>query len=151
MDIEKELAESWKKIGKIQKKLMRKSEDVGEQISILEKEIDKLVSELNKRQDKSKRLELLTRLCLLSELCSAIDFDRMIEAREKFQDLLPQHFKEYLAHLKTIPWHISWSGCLKCRHFSGKCNLNLMPLEVSDSKHGLQKTCPSWVKKSGKL
>ncbi len=140
MDIEKELTEGWKKVGKLQQQINGESSDFENQIFALQEEIDKLTKDVNK---KSSRIDLVARLCLLSELCSAIDFDRMIDAREKFQDILPKHFEYYLSHLESAPWHIGWSGCLGCIHFSGKCALNLTPQEVSESEHQIKKFCPS--------
>ncbi len=118
MDVEKELTESWKKIGKLQQHIAEENSDLEGQVFLLEEYIDELSKDVKK---KNARIDLLARLCLLSEICSAIDFDRMIDAREKFQDLLPKHFEYYLSHLDSSPWHIAWSGCLGCIHFSGKC------------------------------
>lgn len=140
MDVEKELTEGWKKIGKLQQRVTGSNADLEDQICGLEKDIDELSKDASK---KNTRIDLLARLCLLSEICSAIDFDRMIDAREKFQDLLPQHFEYYLSHLESAPWHIAWSGCLGCVHFSGQCTLNLTPQEVSESENQVKKFCPS--------
>jgi hypothetical protein len=146
---EEELAESWKGLGKLQQKLASKAKTIEEQIKILEKEIDEMV--LKKSQTKTVRIELLKRLCLLSELCGALDFDEMIGAREKFKSLFPVHFSKYLNHLDARPWNIAWSGCLDCRHFAGRCTLNITPIDKPDSTYRLEKYCPSKVKRSPNL
>jgi len=140
VDIENELTEGWKKVTRLQQDITSGNSDLENQIISLQEEIDKLSKEVSQ---KSTRVDLLARLCLLSELCSAIDFDRMIDARETFQALLPGHFEYYLSHLESAPWHIAWSGCLGCIHFTGKCNLNLTPQEVSESEHQIKKFCSS--------
>lgn len=151
MNIEQELTEGWEKAEELEQKLINKTESLEEQLVFLKAQVDELATKLERESKKSIRVELLARLCLLSELYSATDFDRMIEIRERFQELLPGHFGEYLAHLKTLSWHISWSGCLSCRHFLGRCNLNLAPVEVPGDEHRLEKTCPSWVRRSRKV
>lgn len=140
VDVEKELTEGWKKVGKLQQQITGEDIDLEGQIVMLEEDIGELSKAVNK---KGTRIDLLACLCLLSEICSAIDFDRMIDAREKFQDLLPRHFEYYLSHLESAPWHIGWSGCLGCIHFSAKCTLNLTPQEVSESEEQIKKFCPS--------
>jgi len=140
MDVEGELTEGWQRVGKLQQHFIGEDIDVENQICMLEDDIGELSSEVSK---KAKRIDLLARLCLLSEICSAIDFDRMIDAREKFQGLLPNHFDYYLSHLESAPWHIAWSGCLGCIHFSGKCALNLTPQETSETGDHIKKFCAS--------
>ena len=140
MDIERELTEGWKRVAKLQQEVNISGSDPDEQIFLLEEHIEELSKEA-KRKD--ARIDLLARLCLLSEICSAVDFDRMIDAREKFQDLLPEHFDYYLAHLDSAPWHIGWSGCLGCIHFSGTCALKLTPQEATDKDDRIKRFCPS--------
>ncbi len=156
MNIEEELMEGWKKTNAIEQELAEEYNDPEEQIEKLKNELDKLISKFlssDKKTDnkKSLRIEILAHFCLLSELLSALDFDRMIEIREEFMDLLPNHFKYYLSHLESLSWHISWSGCLSCRHFSGSCNLNLKPHESSEDEHLAGKTCSFWVRRSRKV
>lgn len=148
VDVEKELTEGWKKVGKLQQHINGENPDLENQIFLLEKGIDDLSKEMGK---KNMRVDLLARLCLLSEICSAIDFDRMIDAREKFQDLLPKHFEYYLSHLESAPWHIGWSGCLGCIHFSAKCTLNLTPQELDEGEENIKKFCPSRTLRSHNL
>jgi len=140
MDIEKELTEGWKRVAKLQQEIVQANSDPEEQIFLLGEDIDELSGDAKK---KNARIDMLARLCLLSEICSAIDFDKMIDARERFQNLLPQHFSYYLSRLDSAPWHIGWSGCLGCIHFSGKCALNLTPQEVTESDDRIKRYCPS--------
>ncbi len=140
MDIEKELTEGWKRVAKLQQEVNMSGSEPDDQIFLLEEDIEQLSPNAGQ---KDSRIDLLARLCLLSEICSAIDFDKMIDAREKFQDLLPDHFDYYLAHLDSAPWHIGWSGCLGCTHFSGTCALKLTPQEISDGDDHIKKFCPS--------
>ncbi len=151
MNIEQELTEGWEKAAELERELINETKSLEEQLTLLKAQVGELAAKLEREPRKSIRVELLARLCLLSELYSATDFDHMIEIRERFQELLPEHFSEYLAHLKTLSWHISWSGCLSCRHFLGRCNLNLTPVEVPGGEHRLEKTCPSWVRRSRKV
>ena len=150
MDIEKELAEGLKMVLKIQRDLTDE-DSLEERLVFLEEKITAFAKKLEGEPQSDVRLELLAHLCLLSELASGAGFDRLIDAREKFQDLLPDHFSHYLSHLEQSTWFISWSGCLDCRHFSNRCNLNLSPQEDPNDIHRLQKVCSSHVKRSSKL
>jgi len=152
MDVKKELADSLIMIRKIQQGLT-KSGPLANQLNFLEKKIDTVAQKLENEPHETQsevRLELLAHLCLFSELSMA-DFDSLIEAREKFQNLLPDHFEHYLSHLEGSTWAISWSGCLDCRHFSGRCNLNLSPVEDPSDVHRLEKTCSSYIRRSSKI
>lgn len=151
MKVEEELHESLKRISKIQQGIASKADGLDKQMELLEKRIGKMVKELGDGSNKEKRVELLAELCLYSELGSVLGFDQMITAREKFQELLPRHFNEYLSHLDSISWEISWSGCLDCRHFLGRCNLGLTPSELESDEYGLEKTCPKREKRSRKV
>lgn len=151
MSVEKELEESLKKINETQAEVASKVESLEEQVELLNKRVDQLAEDMQKDPKESLQLELLTELCLLSELSAAVDFDQMIDAREKFKNLLPNHFEQYLKYLEMLPQEVVWSGCLNCRHFLGRCKLNLRPVESSSDEHGLEKTCPSHVRRSRKL
>lgn len=148
MDVERELTDGWKRVAKLQQEVIGGGSDPKDQIFLLEEDISELSKNVKK---KDKRIDLLAHLCLLSEICSAIDFDRMIDAREKFQDLLPQHFEFYLSHLDSAPWHIGWSGCLGCIHFSGQCALNLTPQEITENDDSIKRYCPSRSRRSQNL
>lgn len=150
MNIEAELNEAWNQAGQLQQAILGDGKSLEEEASLLESKVKKLAKN-RKGAKKASRVELLAHLCLLSEICSALDFDRMIDARENFQTLYPAHFTEYLSHLDTLSWHTSWSGCLECRHFSGSCNLNLIPLDAPGSADGLEKHCPKKTKRSRHL
>ncbi|MFQ5574685.1 MAG: hypothetical protein ACE5E0_03565 [Terriglobia bacterium] len=150
MDVKEELAEGMKKIADIQKVLVDKDPAPREQLAFLEKKVDGFSSRF-KKSDQGARVTLLAHLCLLSEVAANMDFNRMISAREKFQDLLPEHFAYYLAHLKESPWAITWSGCLDCRRFVGRCQLNLSPQDDPDDEYRLKKMCDSYSKRSSKL
>lgn len=149
MDAEKELADGWQRMSGLQRRIAVEALTLAEQASLLEKEIDQLAP--TGHANAKNRVELLARLCLLSEICAAIDFDRMIEAREKFQALLPTHFPEYLSHLDSLTWDIGWSGCLECRHFAGRCTLGLTPQDLPESHTRLDKHCTSKIKRSRNL
>lgn len=97
-------------------------------------------------QERSKRIDLLAYLCLLSELCELTDFSLMIKARELFLDLYPKHFKTYLDLLERglLEKELSWLGCSDCIHFlSKKCSLNLVPIESRGKDGNLIRSCPS--------
>lgn len=149
--VEDELQESFKKINWIQKKLLGQNNNLEEQVRLLWEEVESMITRFGSEPTKTERIDLVSRLCLLSELTGALDFDRMIETRERFRDLFPEHFREYLNYLKTVSWEITWSGCLGCHYFSGRCALNLVPIETPTSDHRLRKFCPSRIKKSSKL
>lgn len=151
MAIKEEFTKAWEEAAPLQQSLAEGAESLEEQKALVEKEIDKLAKRLDKKPGKSLRLELLTRLCLFSELSSALGFDFLIKAREKFKKLLPQHFDYYLGHLETMKWQVSWSGCLECRHFSGQCTLNLTPVEAPNESNRLAKFCPQKEKRSPNL
>lgn len=151
LNYEDELHEGLKKIHWLHKKLSSKHTGLKEQAAELEEQIEELRNKATSAPTKDERIQLLARLCLLSEVAGAISFDRMIKAREKFLDMFPEHFKEYLAHLDSASWQITWSGCLGCLHFAGKCALNLTPIEMPSSDDKLRRICPSREKKSASL
>lgn len=151
VSIKQELTKAWEKAVLLQQELANQAAELKKQKALVEKEIDELAKGFKKESSRSLRLKLLTRLCLLSELSSAVDFDSLIEAREKFKKLLPRHFDYYLSHLETMKWRVSWSGCLECRHFSGQCALNLTPVEAPDESNRLAKFCPQKEKRSPNL
>ncbi len=151
MNYEEELHEGLKKISWLQKKLISKADNIDDQIAELEKQIKEIKDRATSQPSKDERIQLLARLCLLSELSGAISFGRMIKAREKFREMFPEHFKEYLSHLESASWEITWSGCLGCRHFAGKCALNLTPIETPSPDNRLKRSCPSREQKSVNL
>lgn len=151
LNYEEEIHEGLKKINWLQKKLVAKHNGVENQIAELEKQIEEISDKATSKPTREERIQLLARLCLLSELSSVVGFDRMIKAREKFLDMFPQHFKEYLTHLEDASWEITWSGCLGCIHFAGKCALNLTPIEAPSSDNRLKRSCPSREQKSVNL
>jgi len=151
LNYEDELHEALKKIHYLQKKLSSKQVGLDEQITDLEDQIEQLSAKATSQPTKEERIQLLARLCLLSELSGAVSFDGLIKAREKFLDMFPEHFGEYLAHLDTASWEITWSGCLGCLHFAGKCALNITPIEMPSSDDKLRRICPSREKKSVNL
>lgn len=136
-----ELAESLKHIPGLERQLALQCNTLGEQAIWLESKIDELVRRNHDGWDETQRLEVLSKLSLLSELCAVISFDKMIEAREKFQSLFPEHFKEYLGRLDSLSWQILWPGCLECRHFNGKCSLGLTPVETPGGRYSFEKYC----------
>lgn len=141
MTVKEELQEAWEDACRRQMNLASEAPSLDQQIELLEGEVDELTAHKSGLEDPRRRVRLMASLCLLSELCSAVNFDRMIEARERFQDILPEHFSFYLSHLESMTWHVSWSGCLECRHFAGKCTLNVAPVESEDTTHHLAKSC----------
>ncbi|HZD59340.1 MAG TPA: hypothetical protein VE439_02650 [Anaerolineae bacterium] len=136
-----ELIGSLERISVLEHELTSCGETLEEQANWLESRIDELVYWNHDGWDGEQKLEVLAELSLLSELCASISFDRMIEAREKFQDLFPEHFKEYLDHLNSLSQWVSWPGCLECRHFNGECSLSQTPVEVSGGRYGSEKRC----------
>jgi hypothetical protein len=139
-EFKKEIEEALHALPNIHQKIISQANGVNEEISLLEKEIGKLLKE---KENPEIKKELLPRLCLLSEICSAISFERMIKARELFQENFPRHFKAYLNSPDRKKWQISWSGCLNCSHFLDRCNIGLTPREKEGSST-LEKYCPSY-------
>ncbi len=139
--VDKELEESIKGIARLHQKIIEKSSNINEEISILRKDIKRLIKD---KDEKKIRLKLLTRFCLLSELCGAVDFNEMIKAREMFLQIYPEHFKSYLNHLDKKEWEISWSACLGCLNFTQKCNLGIHPRETREEGK-INYYCPSFV------
>lgn len=151
MRVDEELHQAWERAGRLQAEMMASTQSIDREIEVLEEKTQTEVLQFAASPGPATRVKLLSSLCLLSELCSAVDFDRMIEARERFQELLPEHFQYYLSHLDSMSWHVAWSGCLECRHFQGKCTLNLAPVEVSEGSHHLAKACDHKTKRSRNL
>lgn len=153
METEQELTESLKLLNGLKQKLINESDgfSLEEKIHSLEEKVGGMADDFVKNPDVSKRVELIANLCLLSELCGAIDFDRMIEAREKFLEMFPDHFKQYLSYLENASWEMTWSGCIGCVHFSGKCALNLSPTEVALGDGQTKRACHSRKQKSSSL
>lgn len=143
MNVEHELADSLKHIPMLEQQVASQGETLEEQAGWLESRIDDLISQHRDGWDYSQRTEAISKLSLLSQLCAVLSFDRMIEAREKFQSLFPEHFKEYLDRLDLFSWQVSWPGCLECRHFEGKCSLGLAPMENPGGRYGFEKNCKS--------
>ncbi|MCL5291753.1 MAG: hypothetical protein M1548_04380 [Actinobacteria bacterium] len=138
MSAERDLDKSLKRIIEIEKEISSRAPNLAEQASLLEEEIDR-----NYRAGGDDSIDLLAKLCLLSEICGALDFDRMIEAREHFQEAFPEHFSHYLSNLETIGWKITWPGCLECGNFKESCALGLVPLESRESRNHFNKFCSS--------
>jgi len=67
----------------------------------------------------------------------------MIEVREKFQELFPEHFENYLSNLGSLYRQISWPGCLECSNFDGQCSLGITPTEVPGGSHNSARYCRS--------
>jgi hypothetical protein len=149
---EEELEESHQHIIPLHQQISEATSILSAQIEMVEKAIEALrASDLDKRPN---RVSLLTHLCLLSELCGLMDFNRMIKARELFVDLYPQHFKTYLELLERGSWEkeIGWSGCFDCIHFSSKkCSLNQVPIESRGEGGTLVRSCPSLNKRKKRV
>jgi hypothetical protein len=141
MDAEQELAESWEKIPELQHLVALQGETLAEQAFWLRLRIEEAIARNNNGWEKDKKLDLLAKLSLLSEMYAFIDFDRMIEIREKFQGLFPEHFAQFLSHLDSLSWQIFWPGCLECRHFDGRCTLGMAPVETPGGSRKLDKYC----------
>jgi hypothetical protein len=143
MSAEHDLAESWKYIPMLQRQVALQGETLKEQAQWLGLQVDHLINENHNGWEEPQKFEVLAKLSLLSEIYSLVDFDRMIETREKFQELFPEHFAEYLGSLDSLVWQISWPGCLECSHFDGKCSLGLTPTEVPGGSHNSPRQCKS--------
>ncbi len=139
--IEEEVEDALHKLPSLHQKIIKKTQGIEEEIELLQKEINKLLKQ--KTPNSSTQTELIPRLCLLSELCSAISFEKMIEARELFLETYPDHFKCYLEQQNNKVWEVQWSGCLNCTHFLDRCNLNLRPREKKE-KGRVEMDCPSY-------
>lgn len=143
MNAEHELTESWKHIPTLQQQVALQGETLEKQADWLNLQIDKLVDQSHSGWEKESRIEALSKLSLLSEMYAIIDFDKMIEVREKFQRLFPGHFSEYLNHLQSLSWQIAWPGCLDCRYFDKKCSLGLAPAKLWGDKRSFDQQCKS--------
>ena len=131
MDAEHELLASWKQIPMLQRLVALHGNTLKEQAAYLSRQIEELENRNRNGWVEDLKLNLLSKLSLLSEIYAIVNFDRMIEVREKFRNLFPEHFDKYLANLDLLSWQIFWPGCLECRHFDGKCSLGLTPTELS--------------------
>jgi len=143
-----ELLESLEHIPALERQVASYADTLEGQAEWLESRIDELAHKNHNGLEDTQRIEIVSKLSLLSELCAVISFDRMIEAREKFQNLFPEHFEEYLRNLDSLSWRILWPGCLECYHFNGECLLNLTPAEISGGRHSFEKYCKSKEKKA---
>lgn len=142
VDIEKEVLEGLEHVGEIEREILANGLHVEEYIMSLETEIDSLAgSWAVGSSNRENRVILVAKLCALSELCSVIDFDKMIEVREKFIDLFPDHFQAYLGYLETsaVSSNLLF-GCIGCVSYQGTCALKLEP---PSEHHG--ERCPSRV------
>jgi hypothetical protein len=84
---------------------------------------------------------LVANLSLLSEIYAVLDFDKMIAIRERFQQLFPAHFERYLNSLDSLSFEMFWPGCLECKHFSGKCEMDVVPSGVWAKNSRFNKYC----------
>lgn len=142
MDAEKELLESLEFVSEIERDILGSHSTIDDYVAKLEKDIQDLTrDEKASSSDRGSRIALLAKLCALSELYSVTDFDRMIEARELFVDLLPEHFHSYLNYLETstISSNLLY-GCLGCQSFKGVCELGLKPPVESHGEHCQSRT-----------
>lgn len=143
-DKEREIEEALSKMPQLHRKIAREAKNLDEEIAFLEKEIEEM---LPLKDDPEVLRQVLTRLCLLSELCGAKSFSEMIRARKFFQQTFPDYFQGFLKQIDKKDWELKWSGCLECTHFSFTCSLSLTPREVM--KEGRwEMECPSLEKRS---
>ncbi len=143
MSAEHDLSESWKYIPMLQRQVSLKGETLAEQAQWLDVQVSEMVGGNRDGWEESEKIQALAKFSLLSEIYSLVDFDKMIEVREKFQELFPEHFEKYLSSLDSLCWQISWPGCLECSHFDGKCSLGITPTEVPGGSHNSARYCKS--------
>lgn len=143
MSAEHDLSESWKYIPMLQRQVALKGKTLEEQARWLDLQVSELAKASPSGWEEPEKLQLLAQFSLLSEIYSLIDFDKMIEVREKFQELFPEHFAKYLGSLDSLSWQISWPGCLECNHFDGKCSLSITPTEAPGGSHNSVRYCKS--------
>ncbi|MHB0977390.1 MAG: hypothetical protein ACYC1U_09400 [Candidatus Aquicultorales bacterium] len=134
MDVERELNESLDIVVDLEKELAMRGDTLAEQAIFLERDLE--------RRDEND-LTALAKFCLLSEIWGAIDFDRMVEVRERFQAAFPEHFPYYLSNLDNISWQITWPGCMECANFEGECSVGLVPVESESSRGRYDRECLS--------
>jgi len=138
-----ELAESCKLIPAIQRHVAQQGYTLREQSLWLEGHIGKTVDENRDKWSEQKRITTIAELSLLSEIYAILDFDKMIEIRENFQKLFPEHFKRYLSSLESLSLQMFWPGCLECRYFESKCELDLAPVGTWMRNNRFDKYCDS--------
>jgi hypothetical protein len=138
-----EVAESCKLIPAIQRHVMRQGLTLQDQALWLESHVMESVNKKRFTWGENERVGLIAELSLLSEIYATLDFDKMIEVREKFQDLFPEHFERYLDNLESLSMQMFWPGCLECRNFDGKCELGLTPGGVWDRNSRFDRNCDS--------
>ncbi|MCL6473086.1 MAG: hypothetical protein K6T91_09825 [Firmicutes bacterium] len=143
MNAEHELLESWKRIPLLQRQIALQGQTLEEQADYLGKQVDEVIKKNRNSWGEAQRLEAVSMLSLLSEIYAIIDFDKMIEVREQFQSLFPEHFRLYLNRIDSLEWQMLWPGCLECSHFNEKCSLNLTPTEPLGGRHKSGRTCKS--------
>lgn len=129
MDIEKELLEGLERVGEIEREILSKRVKIDEYAQKLKEDIESLIEQQKeKANSKDYRVTLISKFCALSELYSVTDFDKMIETREEFVEIFPDHFTSYLNYLgsATISSSLLY-GCLGCSFYKGECEKHLAP------------------------
>jgi len=140
---EHELTESWKYIPRLQQQVALQGDTLDEQAAWLKSQVDKFLRKKHSDWNENDKFDALSKLSLLSEMYALVDFDKMIEVREKFQSLFPEHFGEYLSHLDSLSWQITWPGCLECRYFNKQCSLGMTPTEPPGGSSKFDRYCVS--------
>jgi hypothetical protein len=138
-----EVVESYKLIPSIQRHVMRQGLTLQEQAAWLESHIMENVSKKRFSWSEDERVGLIAELSLLSEIYATLDFDKMIEIRETFQEIFPEHFERYLNNLESLSLQMFWPGCLECRNFNGKCELGITPGGAWDRNSRFDRSCDS--------
>ncbi|MHB8842067.1 MAG: hypothetical protein ACYC56_09845, partial [Candidatus Aquicultor sp.] len=96
MSAEHDLSESWKYIPMLQRQVSLKGTTLEEQAQWLDAQVSELIGGNRNGWEESEKIQALAKFSLLSEIYSLVNFDKMIEVREKFQELFPEHFEKYL-------------------------------------------------------
>ncbi|MDI6715728.1 MAG: hypothetical protein QME63_02140 [Actinomycetota bacterium] len=150
MSAEHELTESWKLIPELQQQVALQGKTIEEQVTWLNSKINKLINRNKNGWEYNRKMEALAGLSLLSEMYAILDFDKMVEVREKFQSLFPDHFSAYLGRLESLSWQIFWPGCLECRYFEKRCSLGISPTILSGGWRSSERMCRSKEKRTEK-
>jgi hypothetical protein len=98
----------------------------------IESEITKLELKYQNNYIRDTKIQLIARYIYLGRWLIQENPELGIKARERFQELFPEHFKRFMEKLKASAPSIRWSGCTLCKyHLGNECAKGLRPSKVS--------------------
>lgn len=117
-------------------------------VSSTEEDLSKLEIDYSNKPSKDVQLKLLSKYIFLSQWLQLGD---SIKIRERFQKLLPEHFKFYMEMRNSDTLFTQskrWSGCLRCKHNLGqKCAKGTRPSSLPSRYQKVDFHCSSFESK----